>query len=181
MYAETLKLIATLPERRPSPQLPERLHVLFRRLGDADAEADGREAVEDEIWRLWMSHRVSGAAFDLERATRAMTAADWGVADQILRGVVDTHPDYAEAWNKRATLYYLAGQDARCVPYIHRTLELEPRHYGALCGFAEILLGRGDGDAALFVFDRALGINPHLDPARKAINKLLTFKSSTPH
>jgi tetratricopeptide (TPR) repeat protein len=179
MYAETLKLIATLPERRPSPRLPERLHALFRRLGGTD-EA-GRDALEDEIWRLWMSHPVSGVAFDLERATRAMTAADWSVADQILRGVVGVHPDYAEAWNKRATLYYLAGKDADCVPYIHRTLELEPRHYGALCGFAEILLARGDGDAALFVFDRALRINPHLDPARKAINKLLAFKSSTPH
>src|SRR3954469_21192982 len=178
MYADTLKLIATLPERRPSPQLPEQLHTLFRRLSET-TDAAGREALEDEIWRLWMSHPESVAAFDLERATRAMTAQDWGVADQILRSVVDAHPDYAEAWNKRATLYYLAGMDAECVPYIHRTLELEPRHYGALCGFAEILLARGDGDAALFVFDRALRINPHLDPARKAINRLLTFKSST--
>ena len=178
MYAETLKLIATLPERRPSPQLPERLHFLFRRLVGTGAAA--RDELEDEIWRLWMSHPVSEVAFDLERATRAMTVQDWGVADQILRGVVGAHPEYAEAWNKRATLYYLNGQDAQCVPYIHRTLELEPRHYGALCGFAEILLARGDGDAALFVFDRALRINPHLDPARRAINRLLTFRSSTP-
>jgi tetratricopeptide (TPR) repeat protein len=179
MYAETLKLIATLPERRPSPQLPQQLHALFRRLGDT--QPAGRDELEDEIWRLWMSYPVSVAAFDLERATRAITAEDWGVADQILRGVVGSHPDYAEAWNKRATLYYLNGMDAQCIRYIHRTLELEPRHYGALCGFAEILLARGDGDAALFVFDRALRINPHLDPARKAINTLLTFRSSAPH
>ena len=180
MYAETLKLIASLPERRPCPQLPQQLHALFRRLSET-ADAEARDALEDEIWRLWMSHPVSEVAFDLERATRAMTASDWGVADQILRGVVGAHPDYAEAWNKRATLYYLNGRDAECVPYIHRTLELEPRHYGALCGFAEILLGRGEGDAALFVFDRALRINPHLDPARKAIGRLLAFKSSTAH
>lgn len=178
MYAETLKLIATLPERRPSPQLPERLHLLFRRLSET-TDAAARDTLEDEIWRLWMSHPESVVAFALERATRAMTVQDWGVADQILRGVVATHPGYAEAWNKRATLYYLAGKDAECVPYIHRTLELEPRHYGALCGFAEILLARGDGDAALFVFDRALRINPHLDPARKAIDKLLVSRTST--
>ena len=101
MYAETLKLIATLPERRPSPQLPERLHALFRQLGGTGAA--GRDALEDEIWRLWMSHPVSMVAFDLERATRAMTAGDWAVADQILRGVVGAHPGYAEAWNKRAS------------------------------------------------------------------------------
>jgi tetratricopeptide (TPR) repeat protein len=179
MYAETLKLIATLPERRPSPQLPERLHALFRRLGEVDPLR--RDELEDEIWRLWMSYPVNVAALDLERATRALTAEDWGVADQILRGVVAVHPDYAEAWNKRATLYYLNGRDAECVTYIHRTLELEPRHYGALCGFAEILLTHGEGDAALFVFDRALRVNPHLDPARRAINKLLTYRTSKPH
>lgn len=178
MYAETLKLIASLPGRRPSPQLPEQLHVLFRRLSDAEA-GDRRDSVEDEIWRLWMSHPEGAVAFDLERATRAMTAHDWGVADQILRGVVAAHPGYAEAWNKRATLYYIAGKDAECVPYIHRTLELEPRHYGALCGFAEILLGRGENDAALFVLERALRIHPHLDTARAAIDRLLTSRSST--
>ena len=178
MYAETLKLIASLPGRRPSPQLPEGLHVLFRRLSES-GDADARDALEDEIWRLWMSHPESFVASDLERATRAMTAQDWGVADQILRGVVAARPDYAEAWNKRATLYYLNGMDAACVPYIHRTLELEPRHYGALCGFGEILLARGESDAALFVFERALRVHPHLDTARQAIGRLLTSRFST--
>jgi tetratricopeptide (TPR) repeat protein len=179
MYAETLKLITTLAGRRPSPQLPRQLHALFQRLGESDTA--GRVELEDEIWRLWMTYPVSVAAFDLERATRAMTAEDWGVADQILRGVVGSHPDYAEAWNKRATLYYIHGKDAESVHYIYRTLQLEPRHYGALCGFAEILLSRGDGDAALFVFEQALRINPHLDPARKAIDKLLTLKPAVSH
>ncbi|HEY6864928.1 MAG TPA: hypothetical protein VI319_13610 [Burkholderiales bacterium] len=178
MYADTLKLIASLPGRRPSPHLPEQLHVLFRRLHES-TDPDAREAIEDEIWRLWMSHPEDAVATDLERATRAMTAQDFGVADQILRGVVGSHPGYAEAWNKRATLYYIAGKDAECVPYIHRTLELEPRHYGALCGFGEILLARGETDAALFVFERALRIHPHLDTARAAIARLLTSRTST--
>jgi tetratricopeptide (TPR) repeat protein len=179
MYADTLKLIVTLTERRPSPQLPEQLHTLFRRLGDG--EASERDEVEDEIWRLWMTYPVGLAAFDLERATRAMMAEDWGVADQILRAVVGSHPDYAEAWNKRATLYYIHRKDVQSVHCIHRTLELEPRHYGAICGFAEILLSRGDADAALFVFEQALRINPHLDPARKAINQLLALKPAVSH
>ena len=178
MYAETLKLIATLEGRRPSPQLPEQLHALFRRLGD---DGSASEEIEDEIWRLWMRHSDVAAAFDLERAIRAMTAEDWGVADQILRRVVGSHPEYAEAWNKRATLYYMHGKDEHSVYYIHRTLVLEPRHYGAICGFAEILLTRGEGDAALFVFEQALRINPRLDPARKAIEKLLALKPPVQH
>jgi len=179
MYAETLKLVATLEERRPSPRLPERLHALFQRLGD-DEPLRGEE-LEDEIWRLWMAHRDRVAASDLERATRAMAAEDWGVADQILRGVVGSHPDYAEAWNKRATLYYIHHKDAESVQYLHRALELEPRHYGAICGFAEILLARGEEDAALFAFDAALRIHPHLERARKVTAELAARRPATSH
>jgi Tfp pilus assembly protein PilF len=179
MYAETLKLVATLEERRPSPRLPEQLHALFQRLGDD--ETPRRDALEDEIWRLWMTHPDRAAAFDLERATRAMTAEDWGVADQILRGIVGSHPDYAEAWNKRATLYYIHRKDPESVRYLHRALELEPRHYGAICGFAEILLSNGESDAALFAFDAALRVHPHLPRARAIVAELTARAGATSH
>ncbi len=136
MYADTLKLIVTGDRRHPSPRLPERLNGLFRSLGDASG---GRaERIEDEIWRLWMAYRDSAAAFDLERATRALTALDFPAAEGILARLVAAHPDFAEAWNKRATLYYMQSRDEESVASIHRTLELEPRHYGAICGFAQI-------------------------------------------
>ncbi len=179
MYAETLKLIATLDQRRPAPNLPEQLNTLFRRLGDAPDTR--RDEIEDEIWRLWMTYPGVPAAFDLERATRAMTAEDWGVADQILRGLVSARPDFAEAWNKRATLYYIHQKDDESVRYIHRTLQLEPRHYGAIMGFAEILLTRGDRDNALFVLDVALRINPHLPGARDSLKKLLGERPDVMH
>src|SRR6266540_261879 len=154
MYADTLKLIVTGDRRRPSPRLPERLNGLFRSLGDARG---GRaERIEDEIWRLWMAYRDSTAAFDLERATRALTALD-----------------FAAAWNKRATLYYMQNRDDESVASIHHTLQLEPRHYGAICGFAQICLSLGDTDGALFAFDAALRVNPHLNDAREAVDKLL--------
>jgi len=56
---------------------------------------------------------------------------------------------------------------------IHRTLELEPRHFGALCGLGEICLTRGDVEAALFVFHAALRVNPHLDGARNTLEQLM--------
>jgi hypothetical protein len=55
---------------------------------------------------------------------------------------------------------------------IHRTLELEPRHFGALCGLGEIFLSQGDTQAALFVFQAALRVNPHLDSARSKVRQL---------
>lgn len=174
MYENTLALIATCSRRRPLPSLPERLHGLFRLLGEASRERV--ERIEDEIWRLWMAYRDSVAAFDLERATRALAALDFGAAEGILARLIATHPDYAEAWNKRATLYYMQRRDRESVASLHRALELEPRHYGAICGFAQICLSLGDTDSALFAFDAALRVNPHLGEVRKAVDKLLRVR-----
>ena len=179
MYSETLKLIVTFDRRRPSPRLPEQLHGLFRLLGDVPGER--AETIEDEIWRLWMADRDSVAALDLERATRAITAQDFPVAERILARLVSAHPDFAEAWNKRATLYYMQQRDADSVTNLHRALQLEPRHYGAICGFAQICLSGGDRDGALFAFDAALRINPHLESVREAIGKLLAIRTDTVH
>ena len=82
-------------------------------------------------------------------------------------------PDYAEAWNKRATLYYLQQRDEESVRDIHRTLELEPRHFGALCGLGEILVSEGEYEDALFVFLAALRLNPHLEGARSTVEQIL--------
>lgn len=171
MYADTLKLIVTSNRRRPSSRLPERLHGLFRLLGEMRYEKT--ERIEDEIWHLWMGYRDSAAAFDLERATRAIAALDFSIAERILARLVGAHPDFAEAWNKRATLYYMQSRDDESVASIHRTLQIEPRHYGAMCGFAQICLSRGDTDSALFAFEAALQINPHLDQAQGAVRRLL--------
>ena len=171
MYENTLTLIVTCSRRRPSSRLPERLHELFRSLGDASG--GHAERIEDEIWRLWMAYRDSAAAFDLERATRALTVLDFPAAERILARLVATHPDFPEAWNRRATLYYMQSRDDESVANIHRTLELEPRHYGAICGFAQICLSLGDTDSALFAFDAALRVNPHLEGVRETVDKLL--------
>jgi len=64
------------------------------------------------------------------------------------------------------------------VASIHRTLELEPRHYGAICGFAQICLSLGDADSALFAFDAALRVNPHLESVRETIDKLLRTRAA---
>ena len=81
-------------------------------------------------------------------------------------------PDWAEAWNKRATLYYMLGRDEDSVRDIHRTLELEPRHFGALSGFAQICLRAGDRGSALVAFETALRINPHLNLVQAAVVEL---------
>jgi tetratricopeptide (TPR) repeat protein len=179
MYAETLKLIATGPRRRPSPRLLRALDALLRRL--ADLAAPRPERTEDAVWALWMRYPDLRAAAELERATRAIVAEDFLTAEAILRRLVALHPGFAEAWHKRATLYYMQGRDDESVSDFHRTLALEPRHYGAMLAFAELCLANGRADAALFAFDAALRVNPHLGEARRRFEALLERPGARAH
>jgi tetratricopeptide (TPR) repeat protein len=179
MIPETLRLIATARRRRPSARLHSALDALVRRL--ADETADAAERTQDEIWALWMRYPDRRAAWELERATRAIVAEDHPTAEAILRRLVAVHPGFAEAWHKRGTLFYMQGRDVESVHDLHRALALEPRHYGAMLSFAEICRASGREDAALFALDAALRINPHLDEARRAHGELLSHRSGPAH
>lgn len=172
MYAETLKLVVAL-HRKPCDRQPARLHDLFRRLHAASDPAEAAET-EDAIWAAWMKPARGRPADELERATRAIVASDLEFAERTLAALTWMQPDYAEAWNKRATLYYLQRRDDESVAAIRRTLELEPRHFGAICGFGQILMDHGDRTGAAFAFDAALRLNPHLDgEVRRTADELL--------
>jgi tetratricopeptide (TPR) repeat protein len=171
MYAETLKLIATAPRRRPSARLHRALDALLRRL--ADLAAPHPERTEDAVWTAWMRYPDARAAAELERATRAIVAEDYRTAEAILRRLVALHPGFAEAWHKRATLYYMQGRDEESVRDFHRTLVIEPRHYGAMLAFAELCIANAREDAALFALDAALRLNPHLAGIRARFESLL--------
>ncbi len=169
MYSEALKLVANLGTRRPAPVLPGRLDQLFQSLCAPECDA---QRLEDEIWELWMHHPHRRAAQALERTASDIAGHLYDVAETRLSQLLRACPDFPEAWNKRATLYYLQQRDEESVRDIQRTLELEPRHFGALCGLAEILRSAGEHEPALFVFQTALRINPHLSAARDAVAEL---------
>jgi predicted Zn-dependent protease len=180
MFDETLKLIVALSERRPSARLPRRLAALFTQLAATSDPLEASET-EDLIWALWMQHTRLAAEDKLDQATRAIAAKDWDSAEALLDELVDEQPDYAEAWNKRATLYFLLKRDTESVADIRRTLELEPRHFGAICGFAQICLRHDERVAAMFAFDAALRINPHLASVRAAMAQLAAEGGKTIH
>lgn len=161
-----LALIAGRRERRPAAPLAA-LDQLFRRLG----ACAGREAAdtEERIWRVWMHHPHRAAAEALEAATRDIAARRYDIAETRLTRLLRSAPEFAEAWNKRAALYYLLGRDEECLSDIRRTLELEPRHFAAILHFAEIHLGAGAAAEARYAFAAALSVHPHLSRAREAL------------
>jgi len=165
--AAILSLIAGRHERRPARDLPA-LVQLFRRLaGCASDEAAG---TEERIWGVWMHHPHREAAAVLDAATRDIAARRYDIAETRLTRLLRRAPLFAEAWHKRAALYYLLGRDAECLHDIERTLELEPRHFAAMLHFGEIELGAGAASEARYAFAAALSLHPHLERARSVLS-----------
>jgi tetratricopeptide (TPR) repeat protein len=164
---DILALIAARRERRPARDLPF-LDALFQRLAACHSAEAGE--TEERIWQVWMDHPHQAAAAALDKASRDIAARRYDIAETRLTALLRNAPDFAEAWHKRATLYYLLGRDEECLADIRRTLALEPRHFCAMLHFAEILLGDGAAAEARFAFRAALIVHPHLSRARAALS-----------
>ncbi len=164
-YGTTLRLIAKLARRSPGAASPSVLPSLFKRLGHAREQTEAL-AMEDLIWSVWMAHPNDEAAEVLDRATGDIAARRYDIAETRLMRLIRACPTYAEAWHKLGTLHYLLGADDESVSNLHRALEIEPRHFGALASVGEILLARSDSEGAALAFHSALKLHPHLATVR---------------
>jgi tetratricopeptide (TPR) repeat protein len=150
------------------------LDFLFGALKAAPDEASARH-VEARIWALWMQTPSDTAALLMTRAKAAMDAKNIDIALKLLDSVVKLRPDYVEAWNRRATLYYLKNDYRHSLEDIQQVLMREPRHFGALAGLGMIMQDIGDDKRALDAFRKALAVNPHLEKVPELV-KTLTEK-----
>ena len=157
--AEILRLLSSTRTRRP-PRVSPFLDALFARL--ARCAKDEAEPTEERIWDVWMHHPHAAAAHELDLATGDIAARRYDIAETRLTRLLRRAPDFAEAWHKRAALYYMLGRDAECLHDIARTLALEPRHFGAMLHFAEIRRSARAAAEASFALVVARAIHPHL-------------------
>ncbi|MDO7850234.1 tetratricopeptide repeat protein [Hymenobacter convexus] len=137
------------------------LDDLFAQLRTATAPAE-IEALQSGIWQLWLTSGDVALDKELEAGMRAMQAEDQTLAIKHFTRIIQLKPEFAEAWNKRATAYYLRGEYRASLLDIAETLQREPRHFGALWGEASILRQLGDYGHALRVLNRLSAICPHL-------------------
>ena len=168
-----LELVLDARSRMPANHLPKRLNGLFRELGKPEP-ANDPDDIEDLIWALWISHPEGRAATAMANACEAMAAGAFDLAKPILDELVERYPDWPEAWNKRAILAFIARQDEACLADIERTLRLEPRHFGAISGFAQLCVRQHRHVEAKAALTIALEIDPHLRGLRELIDKLET-------
>jgi tetratricopeptide (TPR) repeat protein len=147
------------------------LEGLFKRL-KATSDAVEAEGIAGLIERIWSRSGSDTADLLMSRATAAMQAKENDLALTLLGRLVEIQPDWAEAWNTRATLLYeMDDLDASALD-IQQVLTLEPRHFGALSGLGIILEREGLNRRALETYNRVLDLYPALDSVRKARDKL---------
>jgi tetratricopeptide (TPR) repeat protein len=138
------------------------LDFLFEALKIAPDD-DTAKAIEQRIWALWFVSKSDTANLLMTRVRTAVEAKDLDLALKLLNSLIKIRPDYVEAWNRRATIYFMKNEYGKSIADIREVLRREPRHFGALSGLGLILQEIGDDKHALEVFRRAVDVYPRIE------------------
>lgn len=152
-------------------QKDPRLDGLLERLRTAPDPLTA-EALEQQIWRIWIETEDATVNRLMQQGIVAMHGRRFDDALASFDRMIDRAPDFAEGWNKRATVYYLMGDYRASVLDIQRTLALEPRHFGALFGLGLIYDALEEPAAALRSYEATLALNPQSGSTRARIEQL---------
>jgi tetratricopeptide (TPR) repeat protein len=164
-------LVAGAPERARADQDDPRLERLFERLQHTPDPAEAH-ALEQRIWGVWLESEDAAVNRLMQQGVLALRSQHYPTALQAFDRLVEQAPEFAEGWNKRATVHYLMGNWRASVRDIQRTLTLEPRHFGALFGLGLIYDALEQPEAALRSFEATLALNPHSESTRHRIEEL---------
>jgi len=163
-------LLAVLPAA--ADQNDDRLDPLFERLAAAPNRAEA-EAIEQAIWRVWLEPETAGVKILMRTGMQDMSSGKYESAERHFTAAIELEPEFAEAWNKRATVRYHMDDYAGSIEDISQTLALEERHFGALSGLGLIYDSINQKRAAIEAFRAALEINPHLEGIRDRMKVLV--------
>ena len=149
----------------------QRLDRLFAELKRERNEQTATH-ISQRIWQEWSQSGSASVDLMMEWSQKAVEAKKFDVALDFLDQVVTLDPTYAEGWNRRATVHYLMKNYGKSMADIDRTLQLEPRHFGALSGLAQIMIDTDRKEAALRAWQRVLDIYPMLRNAQDQVSTI---------
>jgi tetratricopeptide (TPR) repeat protein len=164
--ALTIALVLTAPASADDAAQARKDHALqldqlFAQLHTSGSPDDAK-ATELKIWMIWGLDNTDEAVQALNHASVAMQAGDNAEAEGTLGDLIAAHPEFSEAWNRRATLYYEMGRYQASLDDIDHVLALEPRHFGALSGKGLVLHAMGRDAEAIKALKEALAVNPNM-------------------
>ena len=136
-----------------------RLNNLFKKLNETENQDEIRDLISD-IWNIWYEVDDPKVIEYFEKGIQAMNLRNYPLAIRFFNNLIEEDPNFAEAWNKRATVHFMMGNFDQSMQDIIKTLELEPRHFGALDGMGLIFIHQGQFQQAIDVYDKMLEIFP---------------------
>jgi tetratricopeptide (TPR) repeat protein len=167
-----------MEKRAPAPSLPttpaERdtvLSELYDQLAGAEDETAAK-SVAESIERVWLHSGSATVDLLFGRAMQAVGEKAYDRALQFLDHVVEQAPDFTEGWSRRAFVHFQLGNVRPAVGDLRRALALDPSHFKALDGLAQVLRDVGEKRAALHVMRRLAEVHPYWDGTEQAIEEL---------
>jgi tetratricopeptide (TPR) repeat protein len=157
-----LPLIASLTVPAMATQKDPALDGLFDRLRTVTDPQQAR-LLTQAIWETWTTSGDPALDALMARGLRQMQARELEGAVATFTALIEKAPDFAEAWNKRATVHWMRGDHDASVADIQKTVALEPRHFGAWSGLGMIFEEREQYEAAIRAYEECLKHNPHAE------------------
>jgi len=147
-------------------QTDDRLDDLFAALQETE-NIHTIAVTESQIWEIWLQHANADVAQLMLLGTQRMNTQRYAKAMVVFNRLTESFPGYAEGWNKRATLHYVLGNLDASVSDIEKTLELEPRHFGALSGLGMVFIQRKELSKAKRAFEDLIKVHPNSPNAQQ--------------
>lgn len=137
-----------------------------------DADPMVRTLAEQSLWQIWSRSGDADVDAMFQRGLDQMNGRDFEKAIETFSQIIQKKPDFAEGWNKRATLYYLIGEYEKSLADCEEVFRRNPAHFGVLSGFGLNYLQLRKPEQALDYFERALAVNPNLAQIQAAVEEL---------
>ena len=155
-----------------------RLNNLFKKLNKTENQEEIRNLIAN-IWDIWYEVDDPKVIEYFEKGIQAIRIRNYPLAIRFFNNLIEEDPNFAEAWNKRATAYFMMGDFDKSMLDIVKTLELEPRHFGALDGMSLIFIHQGQFQEALKVYDKMLELFPFSIRTQEKKDEILSIISQS--
>ena len=143
-----------------SDQSDTRLLNLFQELYDSANDSQMNQ-ITKKIWAIWHETNDIKIEADFYRGMESLRTRDFIMSIAFFTQVIEKKPNFAEAWNKRAIVYYMIGNFDKSMHDINETLKLEPRHFGAMDGMGLIFIHLHQYEKAIKIYEQMLEIFPN--------------------
>ncbi len=166
-----LACLSAMPCFALADQTDVRLSALFLTLQQT-TDTRTIAVTENQIWEIWLQHANADVEQLMLVGTQRMNSQRYAEAMVVFNRLIESFPDYAEGWNKRATLHYVLGNLDASITDIEQTLALEPRHFGALSGLGMVYIQRKELGKAKQAFEDLIAVHPNSPNAQQNLQRV---------